>query len=230
MNPVLRQAQVAGAAASIGRARQQHQAVVSTLEEELASERSASVAAGFAQGLREGREEGLRAGHAEGVALGRAEAARAAQVQLEAAMERATAPLLDTQRRLAALLSSVQDASREALLEAEEDMVALCFQAICRVLGDTAVTQEGVQAQVRTLLAARTRQEPLVIHLHPDDLAQIETLVRDGVTCIADPQVVFGGCILRGDGGGLDARLETAVEEMKAALLVTRRQRQVVAP
>lgn len=228
MNPVLREAQVAGAAASIGRARQQQQAVLATLEEELASERSASVAAGFAQGLREGREEGLRCGHEEGMARGRSEAAAAAQVELAAAVERATAPLQDRERRIAALLSALQDSARDAVLAAEEDMVALSFQVICRVLGAAAATREGVQAQVRVLLAERARQGPLVVHLHPEDLAAVDA-TAGGVTCVADSRVVFGGCILESGAGGLDARLETVVEEMKATLLATRRRRQEMA-
>ncbi|MDB5914971.1 MAG: hypothetical protein JWP22_3646, partial [Ramlibacter sp.] len=45
------------------------------------------------------------------------------------------------------------------------------------------------------------------------------------VRCVADSEVELGGFIVHAEGGGLDARLETALLACKEALLATRRER-----
>jgi flagellar assembly protein FliH len=171
------------------------------------------------QGAREAREEGLRLGYEEGLRRGMTEAARRNdQVVREAVAEGMR--LLDVQRaQLQALAGALETAVQDAVVAAEEDMVALCYEALCRIVGSEALRPEIVVAQIRCLLSQRSGSALLAVHVHPDDAA---LLPAAGAPWVPDPEVAVGGCVVRTRSGGLDLRLETALEACKAALLRTR--------
>lgn len=112
----------------------------------------------------------------------------------------------------------------------EEIAVAMAFEAVCKVLGDTALTKEGVQALVRQAATHAINTEQMVVRLHPGDLAVLrEAGALDGaissgaaVSWLADNAVALGGCVLETDGGELDARLETQLDRLRATLLAAR--------
>jgi flagellar assembly protein FliH len=98
-------------------------------------------------------------------------------------------------------------------------MVDIVFAAICRILGDHGATREAVQGVVRAAVAAMREREQLVVRLHPDDAALLKEEVDGGTMRISgDPTVVLGGCIIESQGGSLDARFETQLEALGAAL------------
>jgi flagellar assembly protein FliH len=178
------------------------------------------------EGLRQGREQGLRAGHEEGLRQGRdaaqAEAvATAAEAEVQAAAQRN-----QRQAQLASALAALQVAAEQWLTLAEEDLVALCYETVARVLGRAAVAPDSVRAQVLQLLAQWRGRGMPVLHLHPADAQLLEGLPSDrAFTCVADPEVGYGGCLVCGEAGALDARLDRILEEVKAALLAARNER-----
>ena len=122
--------------------------------------------------------------------------------------------------------------AQEAGIHGLEDMaLAIAFEAVCKVLGPAVVTREGVQALVRQAATHALNSEKVVVRLHAADLAMLrETGAVDAalpsgalVTWLADKEVALGGCVIETDGGELDARLETQVDRLRAAMVTARR-------
>lgn len=206
----------------------------------------ASADDGGASGRR-GYEEGLAQGRAQAAEEARQAAARADQAlqkatreleacfekQAQAARERGEqeqATLKARLQKLDTLLAAVPAQIEARLADAEDDMLALCFESVCKILGTHAVTPEGIRAQLAHV-RADLRGKPLVaVHLHPDDLAVLRDTATGGtlsaedgeVQWVADPALALGGCILQSPQGGIDARLETQLRALARLLAQSR--------
>jgi flagellar assembly protein FliH len=163
-----------------------------------------------AQGFNEGREAGLKAAHEE---------ARAAVQPVLAVLER--------------LLAELPQKFDMRLAAYEDDMVALCFEAVARMLGREGASQDGIRAMLKTTLAAFGPRQLVDIRVHPGDVqclagdAAVAAWLREresgqGIQILADPSVELGGVVLRSPAGRLDARLEHQVDALRAALLSAR--------
>jgi flagellar assembly protein FliH len=163
-----------------------------------------------AQGMEEGREAGLRAAHEE---------ARAAVQPVLAALER--------------LLEELPQKFDMRLAAYEDDMVALCFEALARILGREGASPDGIRAMLKTTLAAFGARQLIEVRVHPGDVqclaadAAVAAWLREresgqGIQVVADPGVELGGVVLRSPAGRLDARLEHQVDALRAALLTVR--------
>ncbi len=189
---------------------------VKVQEELLAIQRQA-----FEQGLAEGRQRGLE----EGKAAGRQLVEREAHAAQEAAATRIA--------QLDQLLASLPAELLHRLEQVEDDMVALCHAAICRILGDELVTLEGVAHHVRQAIRETGPSAfglgQIAIHVHPRDLARLEAdpllaawlrqhASAGAVHWVADERVKLGGCFVRSAEGSLDARLETQLTALQRLL------------
>ena len=212
---------------------------------------------GYERGFAEGREAGVQAGHAqaqsqmrealqaeteqgrqEGFAQGRLEGIRNGQEEAEAqaAQDRAKALAQANQTvggrldRLDRLLAELVSAGAHRLADAEDDLVALCHLALCRILGDEAASAAGVRSMVRHLVAQHGHKAQLAVHVHPHDL---EALMRERQQpaseqdwrWVADDSIQLGGVILRSPEGSLDARLEVQLAALHQALTSVRQER-----
>lgn len=163
------------------------------------------------------RELGRQRGLQEGRAAGREESQQAFAAELA---------------RIRSISAKLSDSLAAGIGDQEDLAVAIAFEAICKVLGEAAVTEEGVRAQVRQAAAHAKNQERVVVRLHAADLAALRdagalnAVLPPGkaVSWVADDSIELGGCVLETDGGGLDARLETQLQRMRTALLAARRQ------
>lgn len=186
-----------------------------------------AASAGFAEGVRQGRQEGTTSGYEEGARAGREEAQRQAMEETARAVTAATATLDEERSRLVAIADGWEAMRREVSSLAEDDMVALCYEVVCRVVGDRALLPEAVHAALLHATAAACDEPRVLLRVHPQDAALLDRL---GVTAAAgqsvawrsDTAVRLGGCILECPSGGLDARLETLLSGCKAALLTAR--------
>lgn len=180
--------------------------------------RADALAQARTQGLDEGREAGLHAAHEE---------ARAAVQPVLAVLER--------------LLMELPQKFDTRLAVYEDDMVALCFEAVARILGRDGATQDGIRAMLKTTLAAFGPRQLVELRVHPGDLqclagdAAVATWLREresaqGIQIVADPGVELGGVVLRSPSGRLDARLEHQVDALRAALLSARAGRAATRP
>lgn len=192
-----------------------------------------------------GYEEGFAKGCAEGRAQGSEEAQRLASQaaeqaarELQAHAERTIQELRQQAQAayqariqvLDGLVAALPPQVEARLAAAEDDMLALCFEVVCRVLGESAARPEMLRAQLNRAMDSLRHRRLVAVHLHPDDLAALErdhglAANRPGgkeIQWIADAQVALGGCILQSPEGGLDARLETQLDALRDLLQQTR--------
>ena len=200
------------------------------------------------------KEEAHRLGYEDGFAKGSAEGLeRAAQEarQTAAQAEQKTARELDERAErltrelqqkaqsvyrarletLEGLIASLPSQIEARLAAVEDDMLALSFEAVCRMLGERAVQPEAVRAQLTHAMSGLRGRRLLAVHLHPDDLADLmeePNSLASGhwgggdVQWIASTDIALGGCILQSPEGGLDARLETQLRALRDLLMQSR--------
>jgi flagellar assembly protein FliH len=189
-----------------------------------------------------GYEEGFAKGSIEGRARGDEEARqRAAQAAEKASREfeehaqrltrelkqEALAGYQARVRVLDGLIAALPPGIEARLAAAEDDMLALCFEIVCRVLGESVVRPEALRAQLAKAMQELRGRKLAAIHMHPADLALLQEEGREswasgGVQWIASTDVELGGCILQSPEGGLDARFETQLNALRESLLQTR--------
>lgn len=187
---------------------------------------------GFDAGVQQGRESGLAEGRAEGLRLGQEEGYLAGLKQSEqkTAQDLAAARdiLHEREQQLQALLHALPQQIAGHLESAEDDMVALTYEAICRMLGDAFVTRAGASLAVRQALMQLAGRQSYAVRVHPADfpLLQDDTVLAalkaKGVVWQADERVALGGCLIDTADGTLDARLEVQLQELAALLLKVR--------
>lgn len=161
---------------------------------------AAEQAEALEQAAERGYEEGLRRGEADG----------------RKALDEEVA-------RLGALLADLRQQRAQVLDAAEDTMVEIAFAALCRLAGSEAASRDAAVHAVRQAGADLRAGDALTVFVHPDDLAQLGgRLGQQGVTLLAGGGVELGGCMIDGATGTLDARLETQVQGLRAALLDAR--------
>lgn len=205
-------------------ARPERRAVAPSAEQEarLREKYQQGHAAGWIEGQQAERREQtsaqLKAGYQQGLEQGRAEAARTAG----SAKQQSLAVL-------EGLLVALPPQIEERLAAAEDDMVALCFEAVVKIIGACATTPAGIRALLEQGLGRMRAQRLAALHLHPQDArmlredADIANWLRQyqshgPVQLVADPLVRLGGAILRSPEGSLDARLDTQLAALRALL------------
>ncbi|MGZ3182489.1 MAG: FliH/SctL family protein [Telluria sp.] len=159
-----------------------------------------------------GRERGLQEGRQQGAA----EARQSFEAELA---------------RVRSLADGLQAALAGSIHGLEDLAVALAFEAVCKMLGTAAVTEDGIRALVHQAAQHAAHVEKVVVRLHPADLAALtDAGALDGAlpsgsaaSWVADKSIELGGCVVETDGGKLDARLETQIEGLREALVAARR-------
>lgn len=178
---------------------------------ELETEREAmrqSMAAEQAKAL----EQAARRGHDEGLMKG--EAAGRAALEQEA-------------ERLRGLFSELSAARRDIAAQAEDGLIELAFAAVCRLVGTEAASRAAAVQAVNAAWAAQRGGDGLTVLLHPDDVAHVRERLGtlEHVNLVASPSVRVGGCMIDDAAGTLDARLDTQLAALRAALVRQRAQR-----
>ncbi|MDM5179190.1 hypothetical protein F2P44_15990 [Massilia sp. CCM 8695] len=156
-------------------------------------------------------------GYAAGLERGEAQARKAIHDQLE---------------RIGALGLALSQNRAKVLEQAQDDSVEIVYTALCRMIGMVATGRDAVAGMVaQTLASFKHKTEHLVVRLHPQDhalltqaAAALEVASLDaGLDLRADASVRIGGCLVDGNGGTLDARLDTQLGSVRDALLKVRR-------
>ena len=161
--------------------------------------------------------------------------AQAEQTAMES-HRRQQAQLEQQREAYAKLIRSVQTQLHARMADCEDDIVAIAFELMCKVLGDQAVTSEGLAALVGKVLQGWQGRSALSIHLHPDDLAMVQSdaqwlthiaanaqnLGEATPQLVGDPAIGVGGCVLQSSEGALDGRLEFQLQALKQAIIRTR--------
>ena len=211
-------------------------------------ERQRGHALGFETGMREGKAQGYKQGHElgyqQGTEKGYQDGLKQGKEQAQAAQDAARkeqAHFRDSSRRLEEILGGVSQEIALRLAESEDDMVALCFDVVCRIAGKELATAVGVRHHLLHALRDFKLRAALKVHMHPDDLAllqheqlppdridvDLERMGHNQVQWVPDTDIAMGGCVLRSSEGGLDARLQTQLESLRSVFVEVRNARQI---
>jgi flagellar assembly protein FliH len=171
------------------------------------------------------RSEGWAAGHAEGIVaatqvVAAAEAAETrlaeAQVRWERRLATATAALGAAAAQLEATAAPVLDELRDQVLDA---VVTLVGDLLGRELATTDAA--GLDALRRALTLCPT-DAPVVVRLHPDDLAEVPAAelaaLPPSVTVTGDLAVERAGAVAEAGTTRIDAQLGPALERIRTVL------------
>ena len=130
-------------------------------------------------------------------------------------------------RAAAALLRAMAERDR-LLTSAGDDLVRLAVAVAGAVLGREVERGGVVEALAARALAAARHRRRVTLRLHPDDAPGLRgeagrlgaLLARAPALSIQeDPAVGRGGLLVETEAGTLDARLETRLEAVEAALI-----------
>ncbi len=125
------------------------------------------------------------------------------------------------------LFENIDAAVQEYLSKLEEINVEIIFSAVCKIIGKNAENVDYVLSLVRDSVSKIDRKENIVVHFSPDDYRLlVETGNYDGevkklgnIQFIESEHIAHGGCLIDSKGGGLDARLETQLQQFKDMML-----------
>lgn len=151
-----------------------------------------------------------------------------AGVQAEAARLRGALAAVDE------ALLSLQGEAEAWVGNARENLCALAIAVARQVLSDHVVIDPAtVTALVDRALAEIPVEQPVIVRLHPDDLAALQQLAagddaatprprdRAEVQWVADPRVARGGCLLESRDRIIDGRIDSALERLYRRLSAT---------
>ncbi len=166
---------------------------------------------------REAYDEGYRHGYDEGLARGEA-----------AGMEQARGAIDDAAAQADRILALARQQADEALAAAERQIVELSLAVAAKVLArEVAEDPAVILPIVKAALAKVEDQERITIRVHPDcyelvlaarpDL-QASLTRANNVAVTADSALKAGDCIVETPFGTVDARIDTQLELVKAAL------------
>lgn len=156
-----------------------------------------------------------RDGYAAGLEKGEQAAKKAVAEQVE---------------RLLSVTAALHQAKASVIENAEDLIVEIAYTAICRIIGQAAVTPAAVAGMVGQLLLSWRERNQLVVRLNPQDLELVRQApdfasLDQQAALRADASIRAGGCIVESDGGSLDARLETQLARLRETLLSVRASR-----
>jgi len=183
----------------------------------------------YAQGFSRGQEEGRQAGMSE--AQARVEDAiqattRKLEAQAAADAQQRAADYAARMERLDRLLGDFEVAASSRLDRLETDAVALAFEAVCKVVGNTLAQPQVVSETVKHAIKQLRGGTLLRVRLHPVDLDALDTdealalkARHPAAQWTADPHMTRGGCLLDTDQGSLDATLLTQLTRLREVWL-----------
>lgn len=194
--------------------------------------------AGFQEGFASATGADRRAGYDAGYTEGSEQARRAALLAEEQRANAIQAEAAGRAEHLDSLFDAFElqlgERLKTRMLEAEDDVVALSHAAICRILGEQAANGVATRAIVRNaidewLALHQDQTGPITVHVHPRDLVflkeespwhgQLQIDQARRVAWQPDPQIELGGCVVVGEHGRLDARLDTQLTALRALML-----------
>jgi flagellar assembly protein FliH len=164
---------------------------------------------GFTQGVTEGRAKGLESGEAEGRAQGIAKYQNAIE-------------LLDSWQ------CKANEQLQNIVSDAEEIIGTIVFEAVCKIIGDTLKTREGISAVISTAINGVKHEDILAIQVSPKDFKILssndESELNQDQTRLMElgleenREIESGGCIVQLKAGRIDARIDTQLRAFAQGL------------
>ena len=165
------------------------------------------------QMLQQARQQGYEAGYAEGKAQAEREVEQASKGMLEEAQS---------------VLKQAYESKRQIIGEAEPFLVELACAIAAKVIGrELEQSPETVLEMTRTVLSRWREKGSVTLCVSPEQYPFIRD-ARDELQGVIDPQADLRilpdasidrfGCVVRTEYGSMDARIDTQLKEIKAAL------------
>ena len=126
------------------------------------------------------------------------------------------------------ILLEAHERRDSALAGAERDVLRLAVKLAEKIIGREVERDDAALADIVSAALRHARQqESLTVRVNPADLPRVqahrERLDPSGrarfIDLVADPRVGHGGCIIEGESGTVDARLDTQLRVLERALL-----------
>ncbi len=155
----------------------------------------------------------------------RERAARESRELREAAYEEGREAALS---ELNFILLEAHERRDAALTGAERDVLRLAVKLAEKIIGREVERDDAALADIVSAALRHARQqESLTVRVNPADLPRVqahrERLDPSGrarfIDLVADPRVGHGGCVIEGESGTVDARLDTQLRVLERALL-----------
>src|SRR5215217_567328 len=170
--------------------------------------------------------EGFAAGHAEGMEAAAAvvaETERAAAERLADVQARWERRVASATAALGAAAARFDEASVPVADEVRETIIGMVLTLIEDLLGrELALADSPVLDAVRRALALVPADSPVVVRVHPDDLAEIpaEALAElpESVRVVGDADIERAGAVAETGPRRIDAQLMAALERVQAVL------------
>jgi flagellar assembly protein FliH len=171
-------------------------------------------------------EEGYTAGFAEGAAAAEqvvAEAERAAGERLAEVQARWERRLVSAAAALGAAVRALEEAAVPLADDVRDSVLGAATTLVEDVLGrELELATSPALDAVRRALTLCPADAPVVVRLHPDDLAEVpaEALAElpDGVTVLGDERVERAGAVAETGSHRIDAQIGAALERVQAVL------------
>jgi flagellar assembly protein FliH len=170
--------------------------------------------------------EGYAAGHAEGLLAAEevvAQAERAAAARLAEAQARWDRRLASATAALAAATTQLEAAATPVADDIRDSVIAAVLTLVEDLLGrELALAESPALDALRRALTLCPADAPVVVRLHPDDLAEVpaEALagLPDTVQVLGDPRVERAGAVAETGPRRIDAQLGAALGRVQAVL------------
>ncbi len=131
--------------------------------------------------------------------------------------------------QLLTLIDSLAVCKSQEIIDFEEDLIALVYQAVCKIIGQSVIDRDMIVSTVREVISHAQDRMQMTLLVSPRDYSLIveakEELSRglnNRLEVISDDQVRYGGCVLKTDAGTIDARLEQQLRRLLDVLLEER--------
>jgi flagellar assembly protein FliH len=133
----------------------------------------------------------------------------------------------DSIKNLNGLMENLTSERKKLIGDLQPLLVELVGEALKRCLNQEAEKGSLVVQLAQEALSKAQDRVHLKLHLNPDDMSEIEahkkqlqlTVGAGEMELIADGRVERGGCLLETEGGTVDVRLNTVVDQVKESLM-----------
>lgn len=123
-------------------------------------------------------------------------------------------------------MTSLQQAVHDVVRQTEDSVVQLALAIAEKVVGQTVISAELVEQNVRSALADAEKGADFLVELNPDDLALLRKINSPLLQSTAGPEkfrfesstaITPGGCLVHTRLGTIDARRETRWSQVREA-------------
>ena len=125
------------------------------------------------------------------------------------------------------VLDSLRQSVSQVVRESESALIELALEVARKLVSEIPISQELIEANLRTAVAQAEEATEFFIHLNPEDLALLQRL-SSGMPAPVSPnqsyhfhasaEVGRGGCLVHTRFGVIDARRETRLESIRQSL------------